>query len=345
MSKASISFRIGLWFYEERFKALLELLANKYSGLSSEISFFASNTHAPMGLDTYSRTCEILEQRMRYAQSYGFRAGINLLTTIGHHEENLPNSLDVALPRMTDIQGNICRGSYCPNNEAMRSYVRAIYLKTVETNPDFIWIDDDVRLLGHLPIRETCFCDNCLEVFAVEFGDEHTRQSLNSQFNSENVSVRLKYRKNWLEHNRSTIAALLELIENTVHAKDVTMPIGFMSGERFYEGYAFGDWANILSGKSKSPVWWRPGGGFYSDDKLTELVQKSHEIGRQVSLLPEHVSIIQSEIENFPYQPFRKASHVTAVEAACHIAAGCTGAAFNVLAFDEPMDEFEPWRI
>ena len=52
---------------------------------------------------------------------------------------------------------------------------------------------------------------------------------------------------------------------------------------------------------------------------------------------------IQSEIENFPYQRLKKSFRTTALEAAVHIAAECTGAAFNVLSmYDEPLDEFEP---
>jgi hypothetical protein len=73
------------------------------------------------------------------------------------------------------------------------------------------------------------------------------------------------------------------------------------------------------------------------------MVGKSHDIGRQIAFLPTSVLSIQSEIENFPYQRLKKSAHITAVEAASHMAAGCSGAAFNVLSGnDEPLDEFEP---
>jgi len=77
--------------------------------------------------------------------------------------------------------------------------------------------------------------------------------------------------------------------------------------------------------------------------KIRSLIGKSHGIGRQVSLLPDNVVSIQSEVENFPYQRLKKAAYTTALEAASHIAAGCTGAAFNVLSmYNEPLDEYEP---
>jgi hypothetical protein len=121
------------------------------------------------------------------------------------------------------------------------------------------------------------------------------------------------------------------------------MPLGFMTGDRFFEGYDFDHWAEVLAGPEHAPVYWRPGGGYYEDSNTTGLAGKSHDIGRQVSLLPPSVRSIQSEIENFPYQRLKKAAHITVVEAASHIGAGCTGAAFNVLSGnDEPLDEFEP---
>jgi len=119
--------------------------------------------------------------------------------------------------------------------------------------------------------------------------------------------------------------------------------LGFMTGDRFYEGYVFSNWARILSGPNHVPVMWRPGGGYYNDVNTSELVGKSHDIGRQVSVLPEDVVSIQSEIENFPYQRLKKAANMVVLEACSHIAAGCTGAAFNVLSmYNEPLDEYEP---
>jgi len=91
------------------------------------------------------------------------------------------------------------------------------------------------------------------------------------------------------------------------------------------------------------PVRWRPGGGFYSDNVLLGLVDKAHEIGRQVSALPATVKIVQSETENFFYQPLQKSAQATVVEAAAHMAAGTTGTAFNILTTQpDPLDEYFP---
>jgi hypothetical protein len=317
-------------------------LFEKYKGVTDEVTFFTSETHPCLPLDVIQERATLLARRMDQVRTLGYRTGINLLSTIGHHNENLPNSLAGDYMPMTNIDGQICEGSRCPNDEKMRAYIRAVYQALTAARPDYLWIDDDIRF-GHMPIGMGCFCENCLAIYARESGTRQTRESLKAAFLSGTVEEKLRHRKAWLDHNRRTVAWLFELIETTVHAIAPAMPLGFMTGDRFFEGYDFATWTDILAGPDGSEVLWRPGGGFYSDEALNGLVGKSHDIGRQVSQLPASVISIQSEIENFPYQRLKKAAHTTALEAAAHIAAGCTGTAFNVLQmYDEPLDEYEP---
>jgi len=327
---------------EQRYRDLLALF-EKHKGVTDEITFFTSFTHPNLPIEEIKRRCDILVQRIAQAKALGYRSGINVLSTMGHHEENLPNSLSGNYTPVTDIGGGVCRGSFCPNDPNLQQYVRQIYQYVAAANPDYIWIDDDVRLMGHMPLGLTCFCDHCLAIFEKESGTNYTRASLRAALTAGSPKESTALRKAWLVHNRATITRLLTLIEQTVHAAKPGMPLGFMTGDRFFEGYDFDRWAEALAGANQSPVYWRPGGGFYEDSTPSGMVGKSHDIGRQVSLLPPSVRSIQSEIENFPYQRLKKAAHITAVEAASHIGAGCSGAAFNVLSGnDEPLDEFEP---
>jgi hypothetical protein len=343
IQKAYISFRIGIRqsLPEKRCNELFDLF-DKYKDVTDEITFFTQATHAPIPLDVFRQRAEILKERMEQARKRGYKTGINILATIGHHNENLDNSLKGDYTYMTNIDGEVCHGSFCPNDENMREYIRNIYQITAQANPDYIWIDDDVRF-SHMPIGLSCFCDNCLNIFEKETGTRYTRESLKIAMNEGPVKDKLKLRETWLQHNRNTISRLFSLIEKTVHEVNPAITIGFMTGDRFFEGYDFDNWANILAGPNHAPVMWRPGGGYYNDNNTNELVGKSHDIGRQVSMLPEEVVSIQSEIENFPYQRLKKAANIVVLEACSHMAAGCTGAAFNVLSFyDEPLDEYEP---
>jgi hypothetical protein len=345
IDKAFVAFRIGVtqWEPEARYRELLALF-EKYKGVTDEITFFTSATHPPLPLATIRSRSEILADRIRQAKALGYRAGINILSTMGHHEENLPNSLSGEFTNLTDINGNVCRGSFCPNDPRVQAYVRELYRLVASANPDYIWIDDDVRLAGHMPIGQTCFCDNCLAIFEKESGTKYTRATLRDAVNNHAApEARNAVRKAWLDHNRATINRLFTLIEQTVHEIKPGLPLGFMTGDRFAEGYDFDHWAKTLAGPSHAPVYWRPGGGYYEDSSNGGLVGKSHDIGRQISVLPPFVRVVESEIENFPYQRLMKAAHITVVEAGSHMGSGCTGAAFNVLSMsDEPLSEFEP---
>jgi hypothetical protein len=344
IDNAFISFRIGLplWEPEVTFASLLNALRG-FPGLTNDISLFTTNTCPPLPIEVLEGRALILAKRISQARSEGYKVGINHHPTIGQHNENLPHALSTDYARMTDINGCISAGTLCFNDERVRAYIRDSYAAFAAADPDYIWIDDDVRLLGHLPIAAGCFCDNCLSIFETESGTCHTRESLSSAFNTGPIEKKLRVRRAWLDHNRAAITRLFELIESTVHATHPRMPLGFMTGDRFFEGYDFAAWARALAGPDGVEVLWRPGGGFYDDDRLKGMAEKSHDAGRQVAALPDSVVCIQSEVENFPYQCLRKSARVTALEAASHIASGCTGAAFNVFTWNPPLHADDPF--
>lgn len=344
IENAYVCFRIGapITLNEARFQELLDLF-DRHRGVTDEITLFTSETHPPLPLEVMLERIALLETRMAAARARGYRSGINILATIGHHEENLPNSLSGECTPMTDINGAVCRGSFCPNDERLRAYIRRVYEALAQAKPDYIWIDDDVRLFGHMPIGAGCFCDTCLDRFGQRAGRPFTRESLNAALSSGPVPEKLALRRQYLQHNRETLGSLFRMIEQTVHGIQPDLPLGFMTGDRFFEGYDFDGWADMLAGPGRTEVLWRPGGGTYTDDRMAGITDKAHDIGRQTALLPGSVKCIESELESFPYQRLKKSVHATFLEAATYIASGCTGTAFNVLSmYDEPLDEYEP---
>lgn len=244
---------------------------------------------------------------------------------------------------MTGIDGRISPGCYCPNHDEYQSYLFEKYKTAAETNPAFIWVDDDARMSNHSPLKFTCFCDKCLEIFKEETGEEYTRSSLKKILNEGSIEKKLKYRSRWLQHNRNTMDRLMALIEQAIHGVDSTIIIGKMTGDRFYDGYDFDNYAKLLSGKNKTNVMWRPGGGFYTDKDMNSFTSKSHAVGRQSSILPDSVFSIQSEIECVPCQQLDKAARIVALEAATYIAAGCTGTTYSILPYYyAPLEQYEP---
>jgi len=339
-----VAFRIAPahWMTDDRFQELLDFFARR-PGAVDELAFFTSQTHPPLPLEEIEHRAERLRKVLPRVRQQGMQAGVNVLATMGHHEENLDHSLPAPWQRVMDPQGNICRGSFCPAQPELIDYARKLYATIAQAGPDFIWIDDDVRLAGHKPVTFTCFCDLCVGQFSRQVGTRYTRETLVAAFDAGPLEERLRLRREWLERNRGVIDNLFRNIEQAVHQVKSGLPLGFMTGDRFYEGYDFARWAKTLSGAGQAPVRWRPGGGFYSDEQLLGLVDKANAMGRQVAALPQEVEIIESELENFPYQRLRKSEQTTVVEAAAHMAAGTTSTAFNVLSmYKDPLDEYIP---
>lgn len=341
-----IMFRIWpvLWETEEGLRRLMDYFRDS-SRAVDELALYSFATLAPPPLDEARRQANRWQSVMAQLRAeLGLRVGFNVPATMGHRPENLDGSMNEPWQRVVGADGQQCPGSYCPNDPHFQEFAREFYTIHAASKPDFIWIDDDIRLGHHHPVSFVCFCDRCVADFSRRVGERFTRQTLRAALDVPSQDATDSIRHQWLEHNRRLIAELLRVIEQAVHAIAPGLPIGFMACDRFWEGYDFPRWAEALAGPDRSEVRWRPGGGFWSDDVPLELVTKAHEVGRQTAVLPKEVAVIQSEVETFPHYILKKSVRMTILEAAAYLAAGATGTAFNVLTHHrEPLDEYRPF--
>lgn len=345
LAQAAISLRISthLWRNEARRQELLALL-EKQRGTIQEVAFFTSFTHPPLPYPTIVRLAEELHAVMPRFRELGLRVGINHLSTIGHVDENLKNSLAEPWQKITDINGTVAKASYCPLDPRFQTYVHDCYKVLAEAGPEFIWIDDDVRMANHRPALLSCFCDLCLARFAEEMGKTWTRQQLAAAMADENSAATRDLRRRWVGHNRWIINDLFGQIRAAVDEVDPEMPLGFMSCGMIYEGMAFAQWGKTLAGKQSVPVKWRPGGGFYTDDNPLGMLRKAHQIGRIAGAIPPADADVQYEHENFPYQKLKKSETIFVAETGAAMAAGCTGVALNLMGISpDPIGEYVPY--
>ena len=324
---------------EHRFEELLALLA-KNREIADELTFFTHSIHPAVPLEYLAPKLAILEKRMERARQDGFRAGLNFLCTLGHIDESLDLALKGNFTPMTGLDGSVAQGSFCPNDESYRDYIRQAYTLAASANPDFIWTDDDICMGGHKPAKLPCFCHNCLRIFNAANGTEFTRESIRVAFDAGTRAQKLQLRKQWIDHSGRQLHRVLALVEETVHAIKPGLPLGRMPTEQFYEGWLVEGDRDALSGPGLAPVKWRPGGHAHEPAKL---LKGAYHLGRTVGFIPESETDIQSEIENFPYQSMQKPVRATVLQVAAHIAGGSTGSLLNILTwFDEALDEYEP---
>lgn len=322
-------FRVSPTNISENSLTVLQELLLKYPKCVSEITFFTNETHAPITLEKIAQNLDNISKVLPFCKKHGYKVGVNCLTTLGHHAENLKYSLQIKSPLM-DIEGNVCKGTFCPTSDEMFAYNEKVYKMIAKLDISYIWIDDDVRIRGHMPVDCACFCDGCLRKFEIFSGMKNlTREKLFAMFNDVNCESADQVRLMWINFNKLNVKNILSFVQKTVHAENKKIELGFMTGERFFEGFDFDTWAKAIKGKNKVARW-RPGGGVYDEFTPIAALGKANQMGRQCALLPQFVSNIQSEIENFPYHPLMKSVKFTEFESLLYLFAGCNGTAYNV---------------
>jgi len=343
----TLSWRVGVAHYEtdEIFSRLFTALTTPKPSIIDEIAFAESMTHhVYQPMETYERRAAIMKRRMEAFRAVGVRAGINVGITLGHINEAWTFMKAMPFQPMIDTNGVASTGCACPNSAGLREHMRAKYTLMAQAGPEFIWVDDDIRMHFHggvvngVRVGEwCCFCPTCLEIFAATIGRTFSREQLVAAFNvPENGDLR----RAWVRQNAESLRSLLVELKEAVRAVDPKMVTGLMTagpGWSSYNGPDFPLWFDALDATKA-----RPGGGFYSDETPGTLYTKALDVGQQRWLCPPTVDDSQYELENFPYQTLKKSIAVLRDECTLSLAFGLNGIAFNALGMTGESEDYQP---
>ena len=130
-----------------------------------EITLFTEYAHHGYWDEEYiNNNAEILKERVLSYREAGVKSiGLNVLCTIGHHDEAWSVLPDAPLPCQVDDKGALSKTCLCYNNAEYLEYIAKKYATYAGTGIDFIWIDDDIRLVNFG--QKGCFCDDCVKQF------------------------------------------------------------------------------------------------------------------------------------------------------------------------------------
>ncbi|MHB1354693.1 MAG: hypothetical protein ACYCZF_01810 [Anaerolineae bacterium] len=332
----TLSFRIGpeQWLTDDQFASLTQLLTAHRPAVD-EISLF---THEAMGgfgsLETLSPEADLMRARIKQLHARGIRsAGINVLCTLGHGDPEGVWAEYLAMPLTVGHDGAVSTACPCPNSPEFRSYIMAKYKLFAAAKPDFIWVDDDLRMTHH-GVLYPCFCPICL----AKFGQNSDRAALVARMNDPQES---ELRRSWVEFNAGVLESVCADIGQAIREVDPSIEVGLMSigsTHSTWGGHALGRWTAALGA-----VRGRPGHGFYWDDAPRGIFNKAFDVARQVRDYAPSVRDVQYELENYPYISLDKSTRTVLNEVALAIIVGCNGVAFNALK-DTPgtLEDFEP---
>lgn len=322
------AYRIGYWRYYEdaEFEALLRFL-KRYKDCVDELALFTEYSHhGYYPLSYFQDLCQVLKRRIPALRELGIPSvGLNVLDTLGHIDEAWDVWGEPPLERMMGHDGRVSRSCLCPNGAGYQQYIQEKYKLLAETGPDFIWVDDDIRMHHHT-VDYACFCPRCIERFNQRNHTTYDREKLVQMLNSLEGE---RERRAWLDWNCHTITELMKWIGSSVSEISPTIRLGLMTSGIVWGNYSnpeYGQWMETL-GASMA----RPGGGFSNDDEPLDIVRKIHECARQIALYPKEISDIQYELENFPYQRLSKSVAMVILECTASLAAGHSGIAFNAI--------------
>lgn len=329
---ASVTWRIGIDDPKDGkdgdFDSLLEFFKRHH--VTGKISLFIAASHTPARFDVLKPQVEAVAERIRKAHAAGYPAGVNVLCTLGHVDEGLEMCVDVpGAHKFTNVKGQSAKGNFCPADPIWREkYLRPLYEMVARIEPDFIYTDDDIRLLWHAVPGKGCFCDYCMGRIREKLGYDGDRAGLEAWFADPEKGEARKRRM--LQYNREVLADLYGFIADVVHSVNPKIPVGAMDCCVDFQGYPFEEAFAQLS-KYGNDVYWRPGGGFYNDREPDKSLDKANCLACECAFLPAEVAKVESEVENFNQQRLNKSVRMTSQEGFLYIAIGCRGVAWSVL--------------
>ncbi len=329
---------------DEGVDAALRFVAE--AGIDEVLLFEASYDKDPalLPLDVLEARFARLKSLVPRFREAGLIVHINVMITLGHtdHGGGHPEDFDVQF--MVDAEGHVSASTACPLDPAFLDYAEDIYRMAGACGADAVWVDDDVRFLGHDVPAMTCFCPLHLAAMADRTGRAWTREALVAALADDSAPPSL--REAWFDLQASAMWELASRIEPAVHRgpadegtppqtagdpAETTQAIGLMTvGTEAHnaEGRRTDRLLRCLAGDGGRPMV-RPGAGFWQDATPADVLAKTESVARQVGYLGDDVRVV-AEIENHPYSPFLKSRRLMALEMALNILAGTHDLSLNL---------------
>lgn len=296
----------------------------EHADLIDEIAMFVDFSHQMYRpLEDIRQTAELAARRMAQYREAGIKSvGYNILCTIGHCDEAWDYLDKSPLQTVVGESGHVTSGSLCPFSEGYSEYVSEKYRIFARTKPDFIWSDDDIRMVSH-SVNYICFCDNCVKDFNARYGYSFNRETLIDALN-ESAQVR----ERWAARLNEGLVNIMRIIRAAVKGVDEEIKLGAMTFDNGMLTYSVSTFDELM--REEGAVKGRPGNGYYNDYNPIYILNKAVNVSSQVAVYPPAVTDVQYEFENFPYQDLAKSMRAAENETVLSMFAGCNGVAYNI---------------
>lgn len=309
--------------------------------------------------DTVEYSEQVMEQMLPYIKRLreaGISYQLNFQNLVGSTLGGMGFTDIFDWENLVDQRGRESLGCGCIIGEKFRSHAGKRLEIWARTEPDVIWIDDDLRLHNHgTPVLSRiegkggytdyyCFCDEHIRRFNEQYGTSYDRETLVNEMtrSGEPTDIRGKY----LKYQGETIAETADWIRRTVQDISPKTRLAQMTSlpdTHSAEGRNWGTFLSSLSGKYDPMI--RAHFGAYQEGMPRNLAQAF----RMLSQLSANVRETYDgnveycpEIENTRFTAWAKSRAATTFQLGLSAFMGCKyitlsiydleGGAF----FDEP---------
>ncbi len=259
----------------------------------------------------------------------GLEVHINVMSTLGHGPPSPTTVESLGFAPMVDHLGNPSPTTPCPMDPAFLTYAADLYAAMAATGATAIWVDDDVRYAGHDTPGTGCFCERHLEAVGERLGNPITREELVPLLSTDDP-VPNPEGMVWHGVNAEAIRECATTIRKAVDGVSRKIELGLMTVGATAHAAEGRDTPELMETLGpKQTRWFRPGSGFWNDERPLEVVSKSEDAFRQVCVAGERIRPV-SEVENYPYTSGGKSRTMLRLELQLNALAGLHDQSLNL---------------
>ena len=339
---------------EELRDDLVEAL-KRYNGTFNEV--WLCQEFETLSMDTHRESAAKMAVANEMLREIGVTTSVQGIC-IGHGD-NFEDGAEELRPTkwstMVDAFGNRAQMSHCPRQTEFLKYMTEQYATYAELcQPRAVWIDDDLRITSHHPVRMLCFCDTCIGEFNKQYGYNFTSQELAAALDANEGGGVL--RKQWIEFSQQSLALVAEAVAKGVHSVSPDSKVGIQQVNFHRELLEGRDWNKSYAAIERvtgHDAVSRPGNGFYDDDNPFGMLGKAYDMARQVRRLSPSVKEIVAEVEGYRHYATGKSPQGLCTESMLYLAMGVTQLSYAIIcSASEPMEWYadnyfahlERWR-
>ena len=193
----------------------------------------------------------VLKKAATALREKGITVSVNNWIEMGHADRGRHFAPDQHFTPMVDPYGTAATAIPCPVCKNRRAYfAEYVTLLCKELTPDTYWIEDDFRLMNHVPLRSAgCFCDLHMADYNKRLGTTYTREEFVKKLLTPGPCNR--ERQAWLDSNRDVMVELADEIAKTVKKACPHTDVAIMTSGPEQHCMEARDWQALFSALSQ----------------------------------------------------------------------------------------------